>query len=200
MPRQLLAFTASALLLALTACAQKTEAAKTAESPVRVIATIQDIMAAEVDPAADAIWASVASVSDASGSQDHQPRTDEEWKAVRHNAITLVEAANLLVLEGRRVAVEGNKLEDAHVVGILSPHEIQEKIDGDRASFIKRAHALQDAAKEALVAIDAKDAARLFAVGDKLDHACEQCHVQYWYPNDTRPPAPPFPRLEPKKS
>ena len=144
-------------------------------------------MQSEVDPAADALWDSVATISSASGIEERQPRTDEEWAAVRRHAITLIEAANLLVMDGRRVAREGKPLEDAHTPGISTPAEIQTAIDGSRTVFIERAHALQSAGSAALSAIDARNAAALTAAGGALDTACEECHLKYWYPNTPRP-------------
>ena len=39
----------------------------------------------------------------------------------------------------------------------------------------------------ALQAADARDVEKLFASGDEIDRACENCHVKYWYPNDRKP-------------
>jgi hypothetical protein len=41
-----------------------------------------------------------------------------------------------------------------------------------------------------LKATEAKDANALFEAGDKLDTACENCHRQYWYPNEKIPDVP----------
>ena len=38
----------------------------------------------------------------------------------------------------------------------------------------------------ALKAIDSKSAKGLFDAAGQIDHACENCHLRYWYPNDTR--------------
>jgi cytochrome c556 len=163
--------------------------ALSAESPFRVHASIQELMQSVVDPPADALWDSVATISTASGIEERQPRTDEEWATVRRHAITLAEAANLLAMDGRRVAHEGQQLEDSHTPGIWTAEEIQKAIDGSRPEFIEHAHALQSAALAALAAIDTRDAEALSAAGGALDEACEQCHLKYWYPNTPRPTA-----------
>src|SRR4051812_8144475 len=75
-----------------------------AESPFRLTASIRELMDSEIDPAADFIWGSVASISTRAGLEERQPRTDEEWLEVRRHAITLIEASNLLVMKGRRVS------------------------------------------------------------------------------------------------
>src|SRR5262245_5368168 len=69
-----------------------------AQPEYRPTATIKDIMDSIVDPSADELWESVATVVTATGTEERQPRTDEEWKAVRQDAIRIVEAANLLLM------------------------------------------------------------------------------------------------------
>jgi hypothetical protein len=45
---------------------------------------------------------------------------------------------------------------------------------------------LQDAAAASLQAVQAKDKDALLQAIDKIDKACENCHLHYWYPNDKR--------------
>jgi len=110
------------------------------QSDYRPTATIKDIMDSIVDPSADALWHSVATVSSATGIEDRQPRTAEEWANVRRDAIRLVEASNLLVLEGRHVARPGEKAENSGVE--LEPQKIEKLINDDRHAFIELAHGL----------------------------------------------------------
>ncbi|MBS0371738.1 MAG: hypothetical protein JSS57_21360 [Proteobacteria bacterium] len=159
-----------------------------AEPAFRPTASIQEIMQSIVDPSADALWESVSSTVTAKGVEDKQPRTDEEWTAVRHLAIQLAEAANLLAVEGRPLVHAGKQLEDAHVAGILKPDEIGALIGKERPRFVTHARHLQQAAEEALAAIDARSVERLTVAGGSIDQACEACHRVFWYPNDKRPP------------
>jgi cytochrome c556 len=139
-----------------------------------------------IDPSADALWDSVAYIATTKGIEDRQPRTDEQWKAVRTSAITLIEAANLLSMPGRRVAVDA-PANPPPGPGELSHGEIQQRIDAAHDGFVQFAHILQDAGQKALAAIDAKDPQSLMAAGGTIDEACEACHVTYWYPNQNRP-------------
>ena len=123
-------------------------------------------------------------IADERGITHKEPRTDEEWKEVRRHALVLLEAPNLLIMEGRKVANPGEKAENPQVE--LQPEEIQKLIDSDRPSFVRRARRLQDAAAMALKAIDVKDRDALFRSLESIDHACENCHLHYWYPNDKR--------------
>ena len=62
-------------------------------------------------------------------------------------------------------------------------------INKDRASWYKRAAHLRQVATDVLQVVDARDQSKLFDVGAKVDEACENCHRQYWYPNE---PVQPF--------
>lgn len=152
------------------------------------VASLQEIMQAVVDPAADTLWEAVSSETTAAGTVDHQPQTDAEWLALRHHALRLAEGATLLPMPGRVVAHVGRALEDSHVLGILDAEQIQHRIDTSRPAFAAHAKALQLAAQDVLAAIDARDLRRYNLAGERVDHACEGCHLQYWYPDDKRPP------------
>ena len=173
-----------ALSVGLAGCSQHVAPTGHQAPPFQVTATIQELMDSEIDPAADALWDSVGSVSTLSGTEDRQPRTEEEWKAVRRQAITLVEATNLLVMEGRPVAP---KDAPAAADGELAPAEMQRRIESTRPSFVGFAQSLRLAGLKALAAIDAKDPQRLMDAGGTIDEACEACHVTYWYPNQKVP-------------
>ncbi|MGC3982863.1 MAG: hypothetical protein QM808_16555 [Steroidobacteraceae bacterium] len=176
-------------MLTLTACSPK-PAAAVPQSPFQLTATIQDIMHHEVDPSADFLWDAVGTTVTSKGEEHQMPHTDEEWNELRHRAITLVEATNLLVMEGRKVVADGKEVEDAHVTGIRNAQEIQAAINADRATWIGFAQALHGAGAQALAAIDARDADKLLHAGEALDAVCEACHLKYWYPGQVIPPLP----------
>jgi len=150
--------------------------------PYTTTASIKDIMQHIVDPAGDLVWESVSVVVDTKGVHETIPRTDEDWAKARGGAITLIEASNLLMIPGRHVAKAGEKSEAPGVE--LEPSEMEALIVKDLPSFYKRAGALHDVATKTLQIIDAKDVKALYEVGEELDKACENCHRQYWYPNE----------------
>ncbi|HZM95675.1 MAG TPA: hypothetical protein VFB92_19735 [Vicinamibacterales bacterium] len=151
-------------------------------------ATIKDLMLSVVDPSADVVWLSVTTVVDEKGLVETMPKSDEEWLKVRHGAVTLMEAANLLMIPGRRVARPGEKSETPGVE--LEPEEMDALIAKDRAAWNARATRLHDTVAEVIQAIDAKDGNKVFELGEKIEEACENCHKQYWYPNEVIPPLP----------
>ena len=151
-------------------------------------ATVKDLMQSVVDPSADVVWLSVTTIQSAKGTVETAPHTDEEWTKVRHGAIALTEAANLLMVPGRHVSRPGEKSETPGIE--LEPSEMEVLIAKDMTAWHKRAKALHEAGLAALQAIDAKDAQKVFEVGEQIERACEGCHSQYWYPNEKIPLVP----------
>ncbi|SDE78922.1 Cytochrome C' [Massilia sp. PDC64] len=177
---------AACLLLATLGGCARDGAPTAAVSPFEPRASIQEVMQSIVDPSADALWEAVSTDVGPNGTEEHQPRTDAEWLAVRRYAIALAEGANLLS-QPRAVAHGAATLEDAHVEGINDAAQVRAAIDADPAAFTAHAQALHAAAREAVNAIDARDARRLLDAGERVDAACEACHTRYWYPHDVKP-------------
>lgn len=155
----------------------------------RLTASIQDLMQAMVDPQADILWQSVATIITRAGVEERQPRTDEEWAAVRNAAVTIAEASNLLQMPGRIVARPGVKSQNPGIE--LEPEQIAKIIEGNPEQWVKHTAALHDIAVETIKEIDARNVQGLLDVGEKLDSACENCHVLHWYPENKRPTAAP---------
>ena len=159
-----------------------------AQPPYTTTATIKDIMLHIVDPAGDMVWDSVSTTIDKGGVHETVPKTDEEWNTVRNGVITLIEASNLLMVPGRAMARPGEKSVAPGVE--LEPAEMEELVKKDIPGWQMRARALHDISVEVLKVVDAKDAQKLFDIGEDIDKACENCHRQYWYPNEVVPPLP----------
>src|SRR5262245_116556 len=174
----------TALLFLVTTCAPAEQKTTSTQADFRTTATIKDIMDSIVDPSADELWESVSTTVDATGVHDKYPKTDEDWKAVRRDAIRLLEATNLLLIPGRLVAKPVEKSENPGIE--LEPEQMQLLIDQDRETFAKLAHGLHDRALVAFKAIEAKDKEALLDSGDAIDQACESCHLKYWYPNEAK--------------
>ena len=174
------------VVLALAGCARPQPPLETAPTPpastFRPTASVIDLMAGQIDPAADYLWESVATITGPKGTEEKQPRTDKEWAVVRRQALTLVEASNLLMMEGRKVGLPGQNLENPPGQGDLTPAQSDAALQADRATFVAYSRVMQDAALASLKAIEARDAAALLQSGGDIDEACELCHKKYWYP------------------
>jgi hypothetical protein len=105
-----------------------------------------------IDPNADVIWDSVKSISNARGTAEIYPRTDAQWEAVRNSAATLVEAGNLLMIEGRAK---------------------------DNKQWMDFANQLSKASELVLKATQDKDKDALFDAGGNIYNACKACHDRY---------------------
>jgi hypothetical protein len=158
------------------------------QPPYTTTATVKDIMLHIIDPAGDMVWDSVATTIDKGGIHETAPKTDEEWFKVRSGLIMMIEGSNLLMIPGRKVARPGEKSDTPGVE--LEPSEMDVLIAKDRAAWYQRAKALHDVAQSVLDVVEKKDAQKLFDVGEDIDRACENCHRQYWYPNEKIPDFP----------
>jgi hypothetical protein len=152
------------------------------------VGTVKDVMKGIVDPNAMAVWDAVSAESTPTGVVEKAPKTDAEWAVVEHNALTLAEAANLLLTPGRAMSrpEEANSKSQPDAPE-LTPVQIEKKIADNRAEWVKHAKDLQDKAVKAMAAAKAHDKDGLLNVGEEIDGACESCHVVYWYPDEKKP-------------
>ena len=121
--------------------------------PFKPVADVKQMMQGIVDPSADVVWESVATIFTKEGVEERRPRTKEEWANVRNHAMILAEAGNLLMMSPRAK-------------------------DGDE--WMKRSQELVDTATVALRAAEGQNVDQLLNVGGVIDEACENCHKKYW--------------------
>ena len=190
MRRRKIALTLSvSVLVALGACSKtpdQTGSAPTgtaeldgSSSSLDASTPIKTLMDSIVDPAADGIWESVATISDENGVHKRAPRTPEEWQQVRRHAVTLIEAMNLVMMKGRPAAPAGTPPK----AGELTPAQIDALLRTDHETLAAFAKNVQTTTRSAIAAIDKRDPGALFEAGSAIDHACESCHMTFWYPD-----------------
>jgi hypothetical protein len=159
------------------------------ESTLTPTLTVKELMEHIIDPTAD--WVFDAAVVDvtAKGVVETKPLTDDDWLKVERGGLLLAESMNLLKMH-RKVAPPVQPSQDnAPHKGAepeLPAEQIQAKIDQDRALWNKYADGLRDAALNSVKVARARDAEALFTVGSEIDKACENCHLEYWYPGDRK--------------
>ena len=177
---RLIALVAASLL---TACASEPPAPSAAPRPeFQPTATVEDIMLAIVDPAADAMWDAIVTTATDAGVEEVRPETDEDWVPLERSAIMLVEAGNLLLMDGRRIASQGSVSE---LPGIdLEPDEIAVRVAENHDAWARVARELHDVGVVLLSAVRTRDVDALLAGGDRLYVACENCHSRFWYPDN----------------
>lgn len=167
-----------------TACASEPA------SDMEPTATVEELMRSMIDPAADAVWDAVVIEATADGIVETRPETEGDWLRLRRHAVTLAEASNLLLIEGRRIAAPESRSE---LPGIdLHPDAIQELVANDWEGWVEVSQGLRATSGVVLDAVEARDVDALLEAGTELDLACENCHALFWYPGyaDPRPAAP----------
>src|SRR4029077_4768095 len=155
----------ASLLVIETACSSK---APPPQAPdLLMVATIKDIMDSMVEPSGDFVFESVQEIADEHGISEKAPQTNAEWESVRRHLFVLLEAPNLLTMEGRKAARPEDRSKNPAVEN--QPEEIQRLLDGHHPRFVRRARRLQDAAALAMKAVDAKNKDDLFHAIDGID-------------------------------
>jgi hypothetical protein len=178
--------------LASQQCSSKPAATSTAASPaapsldssLAPTLSVKELMEHIIDPTSD--WIFDAAVIDISrkGITETKPLSDDDWLKVERGGYVLAEATNLLKIPRRMVPADEEGKPHQPGEPELPPEQIQAKIEKDRALWYKHADGLKAAALEAVQVAKARDLDGLFKVGDKVDKACEACHLEYWYPGD----------------
>jgi hypothetical protein len=143
-------------------------------------ATITEIMLDWVAPSSARLFQAVEIVVDSRGEQVRAPDTDDEWALLRADAIVLMEAANLLRLEGRRVSHQPGHAPVA-TIPTLPVRQLQRMIDLDREGWRRRVDGLGNAARWAYDAIAERNVWQLQANAGDIALACERCHLDYRY-------------------
>jgi len=151
-----------------------------AATPYHPVASIREVMNSVIDPNVDVVWNAVKTDIDHGKQIEHAPKSDDDWAAVRHSALTVAEGANLLMMPGRSVAPPGAGSLSPGIE--LAPDQVRALIDKSPSGWNQFARALQDSLQPAIDAIDKKDSLALFEAGDKIDEVCESCHQVFWYP------------------
>jgi len=113
---------------------------------------LKQLMEWVIDSNADVIWDSVKFITTNEGTKEIFPQTDQEWEAIRNSSATLIEAGNLLMLEGRAK---------------------------DNTEWVKYAQRLSNTAEVAMKAAQEKNKEALFDAGGNIYNACKACHDKY---------------------
>jgi len=122
-------------------------------APGRTLLSTKDVMRHIVNPAAEAFWARSGIVDDAKGANDRSPADDANWAISLDSAAQLVEAGNLLQMEGRARDPNG--------------------------PWMKYAVQLTKAGIAGMTAAQAKDHEKTFDAGSAIYDACYACHGRY---------------------
>jgi hypothetical protein len=153
------------------------------------VVSVRELMVNIIDPLADNIFDAVGTDVTEKGVVEHKPTTDEDWARVMQGAVAIAEGTNLLRMHPRLAAPADytfDPKERGPNAPELAPADIQKKIETDPALWDKHADELRAEAIKVMAIVKAKDVDKLFQAGSDLDKACENCHLEYWYPGDRK--------------
>ncbi len=120
--------------------------------PFQPVSTVGQLMHDVVYPHAHQVWKSVGTIVTAEGTEEIRPRSDLEWEDVHSGARTLMEAGNLLMMDGRAI---------------------------DNEAWMEHCRELIEASATVLKSAEAYDADAVFTQGELIYNACQNCHRDY---------------------
>jgi hypothetical protein len=129
--------------------------------PYQPVADVKTLMANVMEPAAEVYWDAVGIIVDDKGEHQIEPKTIEEWDAVRNAAYVVAESGNLLMMPTRAK---------------------------DGGEWMEASRLMIDAAQKAIRAAESRDKDAVFDVGAEMYDSCTNCHAKY-SPDIVRPNA-----------
>jgi hypothetical protein len=164
-----------ALILSPRCDAQGPGVTSTQELKPQVHAALGQVMRGIIFPASNVIFsaqkenpADVTPAKDPSGATDPLYGSYGKWEAVENSALAIAEAANLLILPGRKCL-------NGRDVPVKSP---------DWPELVQR---LREAAMTAYGAAQSKNQTKMVDAAATLNAACASCHDRYRVSNDLLP-------------
>jgi hypothetical protein len=154
------------------------------EEPTAPALTFHEIMKDKVDKNADELWdISNAAIGDAAG-LDSAKMTDERWAQIAAKADAVQQAAlEIATMDPIVVVKPGVKISDEGTPFGHTGAMVQARMDKDPETMRNLANALARHMSDLGTAARAHDAATAGPLIDQLDGVCEDCHLEYWYPD-----------------
>jgi hypothetical protein len=151
---------------------------------LKPVVSVKELMRDFIDPVSDYIFDSVGTVIVKGKVIETQPRTDADWEKLRIGAVSLAEGVYLLKIP-RPFAPPGDENNSTGPEPEeLSPAQIKAKLEADPVLWNAKIEALRNVGLEVLEIVKKKDVNELWDAAENLDEACENCHLEYWYPGE----------------
>jgi hypothetical protein len=179
----------AALFVLLTAvavaqCARREQPPPPPASDLQPILTIKELMEDIVDPVSDDVFDAVSIDATPQGVVEKKPVNDDDWLKVERAALTLAESSNLLKMKRQVAPADDPAHKTAPGGPELPPKDIEARIERDRALWNRHADELKTEAMRVVEIVKARQSDKLLEAGSNVDRACENCHLEYWYPGD----------------
>ncbi len=164
-----------AVILSPPCDAQRRRATDAQESKPQVYAVLGQVMKGILFPASNVVFAAQkTNPADVKPARDPSSATDAldgsygKWEAVENSALAIAEAANLLILPGRKCA---NGLD----------------VPSKNPDWSQLVQGLQEAAMTAYKAAQSRNQDKMVDAAATLNAACANCHDRYRVANDLLP-------------
>lgn len=167
---------------ALSACSEgQTDSQKRNPAPQL---TFHEAMKDGVDKRADELWdLSNKSIGDRAG-VDPAKMTDANWAERADKADAVQKAALAIVSMNPIVVVKpGVKIGDEGGPGGHTGAQVQRQVDKDPQKLRDMANVLAVHMSDLAKGARAHDATKVGPRIDQLDGVCEDCHLEFWYPD-----------------
>ena len=151
---------------------------------MKPIVSVKELMDLMIDPASDYVFDAIGTIITTEKTTEIQPRTEDDWRRLQIGAVTMAEGAYLLKVPRRFAPVGDENNSSGPDAEELSPAQITAKLEKDPVLWNAKIEALRNASLEVLEIVKKKDVNALWGACDDLDAACENCHLEFWYPGE----------------
>jgi hypothetical protein len=151
---------------------------------MKPVVSVKELMRDLIDPASDYVFDAVGTVIDKKRHVERIPKTDADWDRIRMGAVTLAEGVYLLKIP-RPFAPPGDENNSTGPEPEeLSPAQIKAKLEKDPVLWNAKIEALRNVGLEVLEIVKRRNVDELWDASENLDAACENCHLEFWYPGE----------------
>jgi hypothetical protein len=151
---------------------------------MKPVVSVKELMRDMIDPASDYVFDSVGTVIDRKKRVERIPRTDEDWDRIRMGAVMLAEGVYLLKIPRPFAPAGDENNSTGPEPEELSPAQIKAKLEKDPVLWNAKIEALRNVGLEVMEIVKRRDVNELWDASDNLDAACENCHLEFWYPGE----------------
>src|SRR5690242_15222359 len=152
-------------------------------APAAAAPNLHDLMKTVVAVQTQVIWDVGNQAQDEQGNPDASKLKATDWGKVVTSGGKVKQAMQTLAQADHVMAAgPGQKLDGEGSPGAFGAKQVQAAIDANPKVFRAFAQALIVSMDQIVAAAQTKNAAKLFDVSGRLDQVCEDCHMQFWYP------------------
>jgi len=164
--------------------AQPTQGSSALWGDMKPVVSVKELMRDMIDPASDYVFDSIGTVVTKGQRHEVAPKTDADWDRIRIGGVMMAEGAYLLKVPRPFTPPGDENNSTGPDAEELSPAQIKAKLEHDPVLWNAKIEALRNVGLEVMDIAKRRDVNQLWEACDNLDHACEGCHLEYWYPGE----------------